>query len=115
MGRVMPKKNEPETPQVRESRNPPGFEPLYDLQAGICDPINPFDIRSIKPFLFSRHLKNADRYWVIVSGLYHQITPQVHSVVDFITWLRDIFDVHRGTFISPQGNMVLSLSLDVIK
>ena len=101
MGRGTPKKNEPETPQVRESRNPPSFNPLLDLQAGICDPKYPFDIRSIKPLLFSRHIKNTDRYRVVVSGLYHQIAPQFHSVVDFITWLRDVFDEHRGTFTSP--------------
>ena len=115
MGRGTPKKNEPETPQVRESRNPLGFEPLYDLQSGICDPKYPFDICSIKPLLFGRHCKNADCFRVIVSGFYHQITPQVHSCIDFITWLRDAYDVHRGAFVSPQGNKFFSLSPDVIR
>ena len=115
MGRGTPKKNEPETPQLHESRNPPGFEPLCDLQAGICDPKYPFDIRSIKPLLFGRHYKSADRLRVVASGFYHHITPQVHSCVDFIVWLRDSYDVHRDTFVSPQGNIIFSLSPDVIR
>ena len=115
MGRGTPKKNEPETPQLHESRNPPGFEPLCDLQSGICDPKYPFDIRSIKPLLFGRHCKDADRFRVIASGFYHHITPQVHSCVDFIIWLRDSYDVHREAFVSPQGNVIFSLSPEVIK
>lgn len=115
MGRGTPKKAEPETPQVREARHPPGFDPFIDLQAGIRDPQYPFHISTIKPELFRRHIGNKDRYRVVASGLYHQITPQVHSVVDFISWLKDVFDEHRGTFTSPQGNKVFSLSLHIIK
>ena len=115
MGRGTPKKNEPETPQLHESRNPPGFEPLRDLQAGICDPKYPFDIRSIKPLLFGRHCKSADRFRVVASGFYHHITPQVHSCVDFIGWLRDSYDSHRDAFISPQGSIIFSLSPDIIR
>ena len=115
MGRGTPKKNEPETPQLHESRNPPGFEPLRDLQADICDPKYPFDIRNIKPLLFSHHCKSADRFRVVASGFYHCITPQVHSCVDFIVWLRDSYDSHRDAFISPQGTIIFSLSPDIIR
>ena len=115
MGRVAPKKSEPETPQVQETRNPPGFEPFIDLQARIHDPQYPFHISSIKPKLFRRHVENRDRYRVVVSGLYHQITPQVYSVVDFICWLRDAYDEQWGTFTSPQGNKIFSLSHDIIR
>ena len=109
MGRGTPKKNEPETPQLHESRNPPGFEPLRDLQAGICDPKYPFDIGNIKPLLFGCHCKSADRFRVVASGFYHHITPQVHSGVDFIVWIRDSYDTHRDAFVSPQGNIIFSL------
>ena len=115
MGKVTPKKIEPKTPQVHETRNPPGFEPFLDLQAEICDLQYPFPISSIKPDLFRRHVENRDRYRVVLSGLYHQITPPIYPVVEFICWLRDAYDECRGMFLSAQGNKIFSLSPEIIR
>ena len=52
---------------------------------------------------------------MVVSGLYHQITPPVYPVVELICWLRDAYDERRGTFTSAQGNKIFSLSTDIIR
>lgn len=115
MGKVTTKKSEPKTPQVRETRNPPGFEHFLDWQADICDPQYPFPISSIKPEIFRRHIENRDRYRVVLSGLYYQITPPVYPVVEFICWLRDSYNKHQGMFLSAQGNRIFTLSPDIIR
>lgn len=75
MGKVTAKKSEPETPQARESRAVPEPEPFIDLKADIRDPQYPFLIINIKSELFRKHMENKDRFHVVLSGLYHQITP----------------------------------------
>ena len=87
MGKVTVKKSEPETPQACESRVALGPEPFKDLQANIQDPQYPFFISSIKPELFRKHVENRDRFRVVLSGLYHQITPPIYPMVEFIFWL----------------------------
>ena len=100
MGKVAVKKSEPETPQAHESRAAPGREPFTNLQADIQEPQYPFFISSIKPELFRKHVENRDRFQVVLSGLYHQITPPIYPVVEFICWLRDAYDERRGMFFS---------------
>ena len=115
MGKVTTKKSEPETPQVRESRAIPGPEPFLYLQADIRDPQYSFPISSVKPELFRKHVENEDRYRVVLSGLYHQITPAVYPVVKFIFWLQDSYDEHWGMFLSAQGNRIFTLSPNIIR
>lgn len=115
MGKFTAKKIEPKTPQACESRVVPRPDQLTDLQANICDPQYPFPINSVKPELFRKHVENKYRFNVVLSGLYHQITPPVYPVVEFICWLWDTYDECWGMFLSAHRNKIFIISPKTIR
>lgn len=114
MGKAKPGKFEPETPQARESEVVPGPELLIDAHAQIHDLLHPFSISYLRPELFESYAKGQDRFRVVQSGLYYQISLTTYLVPEFISWLIEAYDERRNLLLFAQGKNIFHISPELI-
>jgi len=99
----------PATPNFDEVKIT-SVRPLTDTEAQITYLVFSFPFREIHCEMFTNHVRNEDPFRVMDSGLHYQISPQVHHLPEFVTWIANSYQNEKNTFFATSWMVILKIT-----